>query len=43
MLMAKLDVESAYRMVAFHPTDRLLLDIIWKGKLYVDTALLFGL
>ena len=26
-----------------HPDDRLLLGMRWKGKLYVDTALPFGL
>ena len=42
-LMAKLDVESAYRMVPVHPTDRLLLGMVWKGKLYIDSTLPFGL
>ena len=42
-LMAKLDVESAYRMVPVHPTDRPLLGMVWKGRLYIDSALPFGL
>ena len=42
-LMAKVDVESAYRIIPVHPTDRLLLGMVWKGKLYIDSALPFGL
>ena len=42
-LLAKIDVESAYRTVPVHPADRWLLGMRWKGKVYVDTALPFGL
>ena len=42
-LMAKLDVESAYRIIPVHPTDRLLLGMVWKDKLYIDSALLLSL
>ena len=41
--LAKLDLESAYRMIPVHPDDRLLLGMEWKGQLFIDTALLFGL
>ena len=41
--MAKFDVESAYRNVPVHPDDCPLLGMSWKEKLYVDTALPFGL
>ena len=41
--LAKFDLESAYRVVPVHPTDRLLLGMRWKEELYVDTALPFGL
>ena len=41
--LAKLDVESAYRIVPVHPTDRLLLGMQWRGELYIDTTLPFGL
>ena len=41
--LAKLDLESAYRMIPVHPDDRLLLGMEWKGQLFVDTALPFGL
>lgn len=42
-MLAKLDLESAYRVVPVHPQDCHLLGMQWDGKLYVDTALLFGL
>ena len=42
-LLAKLDLESAYRMLPVHPEDRPLLGMKWKGQVYVDKALPFGL
>ena len=42
-LMAKFDLKSAYRQVPVHPDDRWLLGMEWKGQLFVDTALPFGL
>ena len=42
-LMAKLDLKSAYRMVPVHELDRPLLGIQWKGSVYIDRALPFGL
>jgi len=42
-LIAKLDIESVYRIVPVHPADRLLLGMSWKGQIYIDTVLLFGL
>ena len=41
--MAKFNVESAYRTVPVHPDDRRLLGMQWKGEIYVDTVLSFGL
>jgi hypothetical protein len=41
--MAKFDVQSAYRLVPVHPEDRYLLGMSWKGQVYVDAALPFGL
>ena len=41
--MAKIDIQSAYRIVPVHPGDRWLLGMMWQGKLYVDMALPFGL
>lgn len=42
-LLAKFDIESAYRNVPIHPTDRHLLGMKWRSKYYVDLALPFGL
>ena len=42
-LMAKFDVESAYRNVPVHPYDRHLLGMKWRNQYYVDLALPFGL
>ena len=42
-LMAKFDVEAAYRNIAVHPADRYLLGMKWRGQYYVDLAVPFGL
>ena len=42
-LMAKFDIESAYRNIAIHPSDRHLLGMKWRIAYYVDLALPFGL
>ena len=42
-LMAKFDVESAYRNVPVHPSDCHLLGVKWRNQYYVDLALPFGL
>ena len=42
-LLAKADIEEAYRMIPVHPEDRLLLGVIWEGQLYLDKVLPFGL
>ena len=42
-LLAKLDLESAYRMIPVHPDDRPLLGMKWRGSYLLDTALPFGL
>ena len=41
--LAKFDIQSTYRIIPFHPSDRYLLGMIWKDQLYVDAALPFGL
>jgi len=41
-MMAKFDVEAAYRNVAVHPVDRNLSGMKWRGKFFVDLALPFG-
>ena len=42
-LLAKFDVESAYRIIPIHPNDRYLLGMQWQGNYFVDMALPFGL
>ena len=42
-LLAKVDIESAYRLVPVHPQDRILQAVEWEGKIYVDPMLPFGL
>lgn len=42
-LLAKVDIAQAYRNIPVHPQDRWLLGLMWKGGLYVDTTLPFGL
>lgn len=41
--MAKMDVKQAYRHVPVDPQDRHLLGMRWRGELFVDTVLPFGL
>ena len=41
--MAKFGVESAYRNVPVHPSDRYLLGIKWPNQYYIDLTLPFGL
>ena len=38
ILLAKVDVEHAYRNIPVHPDDRILLAMRWNDKLYVDTV-----
>ena len=42
-LLAKFDVENAYRNVPVHPDDRAKLGMKWRKQLYVDLMLPFGL
>ena len=42
-LLAKMDIESAYRLIPVHLQDRILQAVEWKGKIYVDPMLPFGL
>ena len=41
--LAKLDIVSTYRIVPVHPDDCPQLGMKWKGSLYIDTVLPFGL
>ena len=40
--MAKVDVESAFRIIAISPADRPLLGFQWKGKFFMDVVLPMG-
>ena len=42
-VLAKFDIQGAYRLVPVHPVDRVPLGMKWYGALYVDAALPFGL
>ena len=42
-LMAKVDIESAYRLVPIQPHDHALQALQWQGQIYVDPMLPFGL
>ena len=42
-VLAKFDIASAYRVVQVHPVDRMLLGMKWRGEVYMDGALPFGL
>ena len=42
-IMAKIDIEVAYRLLPVHPQDRLLLVIEWNGEVFCDAMLPFGL
>ena len=42
-LMAKFDVESAYRNMPIHHEDRYLLGMSWRNQYYIDLTLPFGL
>ena len=42
-MLAKFDVEGAFRTVPVHPDDRWLLGMQWEGQVYIDKVLLFGL
>ena len=41
--LAKFDVQGAFRTVPVHPDDRWLLGMQWRGSVYVDKVLPFGL
>ena len=42
-LLAKIDIRSAFRLIPVHPAGRHLLAMKWKGALYIDSCLPFGL
>ena len=42
-LLAKVNIENAYRLIPVHPSDRPLQAITWEGNIYTDSMLPFGL
>ena len=42
-LLAKVDIESAYRLIPVHPHDRPLQAVRWEGQVFIDPMLPFGL
>ena len=42
LLIAKIDIKSAYRLIPICPHDRKWLGIQWQDQIYVDRMLLFG-
>ena len=42
-LLAKIDIESAYRLIPVHPEDGGLQAVEWQGAYYIDPMLPFGL
>ena len=42
-LLAKVDIESAYRLIPVHPEDRPLQAMRWNNQIYVNPMLPFGL
>ena len=42
-LLAKIDIQHAYRNIPVHEEDRLLLVMQWQEKFYMDIILPFGL
>ena len=43
MLMAKIDIKNAFRLMPVHPAGRHLLAMEWNKRLYIDNCLSFGL
>ena len=41
--LVKLDIKDTYRIVPVHPADYHLLGVAWRGNIYIDRALPFGL
>ena len=42
-LLVKADIKEAYRMVPIHPQDQRLLGVQWRGEIFIDRMLPFGL
>ena len=42
-MLAKIDIQSAFCLLPVHPEDRHLLTMSWKGEVYIDHCIPFGL
>ena len=42
-MLAKIDVKSAFRLFPVYQTDRHLLAMKWRGSIYIDHCIPFGL
>ena len=42
-LLAMLDLKNVHHIIPVHPDDRWLLAVQWKGQVFLNSALLFGL
>jgi len=42
-MLAKIDIKSAFRLLPVHPSDRHLLGMKWRGNIYIDHCIPFGL
>ena len=43
VVLAKVDIQLAYRLIPVHPDDRPLLAMQWKGRIIINVMLPFGL
>ena len=42
-MLAKMDIQSAFRLLPVHPADRHLLGMSWRDQIYIDHCIPFGL
>ena len=43
MILAKIDIKSAFWLLLVHPSDRSLLGMRWRDQTYIDHCIPFGL
>jgi len=42
-MLAKVDIKIVFRLLPVHPADRHLLEMKWRGNVYIDHCIPFGL
>ena len=42
-MLVKADIKEAYQMIPIHPQDQQLLGVQWRGEVFIDGMLPFGL